>query len=62
MRARKPAKFVLDPDEHPETQDSIEWAEKALGSKLTPPKKTALEIEMDKLDTDHQFNYETEQD
>jgi len=62
LRARKPAKFVLDPDEHPDTQDSIEWAEKALGSKLTPPKRTAFEIEMDKLDQNHQFNYDFEQD
>lgn len=42
LRSRKPAQYNLDPDEHPETQDSIEWAEKALGQKLTAPKRTAF--------------------
>ena len=62
LKKRKPAKFTLDPEEHPETQDSIAWAEKELGSKLVAPKKTPFELEMDKLDEDHKFNYDYEED
>lgn len=26
LRARKPQKLIVDPNEHPSTQDSIKWA------------------------------------
>lgn len=35
-----PVKYTLDPNEHPETKDSIEWAEGLTGHKMsTPPRE-----------------------
>jgi len=31
LASRRPLKQTLDPLEHPETQDSLEWAEKLTG-------------------------------
>ena len=40
LRSKKPVEFELDPSQHTDTQDSIEWAEKNLGQKLpTPPRE-----------------------
>lgn len=50
LASRKTIKYTLDPDEHPETQDSLKWAESLLGEKLKAPFKTAFELEMEKLD------------
>lgn len=62
LASRKTIKYTLDPDEHPETQDSLKWAESLLGEKLKPPFKTAFEMEMEKLGDEHKFSYETEDD
>ena len=37
LNSRKEVDFELDPSQHPETQDSIAWAEKNLGAKLPEP-------------------------
>lgn len=40
LKSKKPVEFELDPSQHTDTQDSIEWAEKNLGQKLpTPPRE-----------------------
>ena len=39
LASRKPVNFDLDPEEHPDTQASIAWAEKQFGSKLPTPTK-----------------------
>lgn len=40
LKSRKPIDFELDPTQHADTQDSIEWAEKNLGGKMpTPPRE-----------------------
>lgn len=44
MKSRKPVDFELDKDEHPDTMDSIAWAEKQVGSKLPEPPR-----ELDRL-------------
>ena len=62
LASRKAIKYTLDPDEHPETQDSLKWAESLLGEKLKPPFKTAFELEMEKLGDEHKFTYESEDD
>lgn len=62
LASRKTIKYTLDPEEHPETQDSLKWAESLLGEKLKPPFKTAFELEMEKLGDEHKFTYESEDD
>jgi len=39
LSSLKPKNFTFErgPDEHPETQDSIAWAEKKIGAKLNIP-------------------------
>ena len=62
LASRKAIRYTLEPDEHPETQDSLKWAENLLGEKLKPPFKTAFEMEMEQLGDEHKFSYESEDD
>ena len=40
LKSRHPVEFDLDPSQHTDTQDSIEWAEKNVGGKMpTPPRE-----------------------
>jgi hypothetical protein len=38
LRAKRPIKYESDPGEHPETQDSIKWAEERYGREVGEPR------------------------
>ena len=38
LRAKKPIDYEVDPDEHPDTQDSIKWSEAYYGREIDNPR------------------------